>query len=216
VLHDLFNGHSINYHNIGNKVERAYEYGRNQLSLEKELKLTSKELKKIINHSPRDSNIVIVKSNHDEFLNKYLQKGLFLEDPQNSKIGAKLFDKILDGEDPLKAGLSLYMDMPKNVRFLNREEDYKVRGWQLGSHGDLGANGGRGSMRSKEYAYGKSITAHVHEPQILRNTYVVGTNSKLHLRYNRGLSSWMHTNALLYENGKVQLINIIDGKYKNE
>ena len=94
------------------------------------------------------------------------------------------------------------------------DDDYKVRGVQLGSHGDKGMSGGRSSIRSREYAHGKSITGHSHTPEILRNTYIVGTSTFLRLPYTKGsASSWMNTNAILYDNGSVQLLNIIDGRW---
>ena len=160
ILHDLFDGLSINHYNNNKKITLSNLYENKKLSLEDELNLVGKELKYIADISPKDSNIVVVKSNHDEFLNKYLESGKFMEEPNNTKIGTYLFSKMLEGKDPLVEGLSKFINIPKNVIFLKRDQDYKIKGWQLGSHGDLGANGGRGSMRNKEYAFGKSITGH--------------------------------------------------------
>jgi hypothetical protein len=137
-----------------------------------------------------------------------------MQDTQNAYLAAKLFVAKVDGDDPLVAGLALSGQLPENVRFLKRDEDYKVRGWQLGSHGDRGPNGGKGSIRSKETAEGKSITGHTHTPEILRDTVVVGTSTYLRLPYTVGPSSWMNTNALLYDTGTAQLVNIIDGSWR--
>jgi hypothetical protein len=35
----------------------------------------------------------------------------------------------------------------------------------------------------------------------------------LRLGYNNGASSWMHSNAIMYPNGKVSQLNIIKGRY---
>ena len=85
---------------------------------------------------------------------------------------------------------------------------------KLGVHGDKGANGAKGSIHEKERSYGKSITGHTHTPEILRNTYIVGTSTTLQLANNVGPSSWLSTNAMLWGDGRVQLINVIGGKYK--
>ena len=70
-------------------------------------------------------------------------------------------------------------------------------------------------MKSKENDFGKSITGHMHSPQILRETYIVGTMLPFNMPYIRGTSSgWAHTHALLWENKTVQMVNVIDGKYK--
>ena len=121
---------------------------------------------------------------------------------------------MVDDQDPVAVGLAMIGRIPKNVRFLDYDDDYKIRGVQLGSHGDKGMSGGRSSMRSREYAHGTSITGHSHTPEILRNTYIVGTSTFLRLPYTKGsASSWMNTNAILYDNGSVQLLNIIDGQW---
>jgi len=212
ILHDFFNGSSINHHEEKDLVAQYKTHKKIGLSLEDELKRAAKELKSLVKVA-NGKQIVLVKSNHDEFLDRYLKNTRFVKDPQNAMVASELLTEMLKGKDPLKAGIGRYYDIPKNVKFLTRDQDYKVRGWQLGNHGDLGANGSRGSVRSKEFANGKSISAHGHAPKIFRNVFLVGTNTKLKLNYNRGFSSWMNTNGIIHKNGKVQLVNIINGKW---
>lgn len=213
-VHDFFNGYSINHHNIGKVVTLANQYKYHGLNLESELALCGDELFALYSVLPEDSQLIFVRSNHDEFLTRYLESGRFINEPQNLYVASKLLTKYLEGKEPLKEGISLTHKIPKNVKFLTRDESYMVRGWQLGEHGDVGSNGARGSIRSTENALGKSISGHRHTPEIQRNTYVVGTSTKLKLDYNRGYSSWFNTHAFLYPNGKAQLINIVDGKHK--
>ena len=95
------------------------------------------------------------------------------------------------------------------------DEDYKVHGFQLGSHGDKSQAMGYGGMTSKETAWGKSISGHVHKSQILRNTFTVGTCLPLNMFYMRGYpSDWTHSHALLWDTGQVQLINIVNRKWR--
>ena len=47
--------------------------------------------------------LVIVKSNHDEFLDRYLKRGDFPKDPLNARFAAKIFLEYLDKKDPLRA-----------------------------------------------------------------------------------------------------------------
>lgn len=213
-LHDLFNGHSISHHNVGKIVSLSNEYTKSGLSLEQELSDVARDLDYLRDNFPKGTEIIIVASNHDEFLTRYLEDGRFINEPQNTLIASKLLTAYIEGKYPLKEGVGMFTST-KGIKFLTRDDDYKVLGWQLGSHGDLGANGAKGSINSKELAHGKSITAHTHTPEIQRNTLVVGTSTNLKLSYNRGYSSWMNTHAVLYSNGKTQLINIIDGKWKS-
>lgn len=211
VLHDLFDGASINHWEEGKEYTKVETYHTLGLSLQKELEATGKILE---DYAKASKNVVVVKSNHDERIDRWLEESRYIKEPQNNLLGHELFLAKYDGHDPLQYGLSILGYSFDNVKFLSRDDDFKVRGYQLGNHGDHGANGGKGSMRSKEYANGKSISGHTHSPEILRDTYVVGTSTPLKLPYNKGFSSWMNTNAALYDIGKVQLVNVVKGKWK--
>ena len=211
ILHDLFDGASINHWEEGKEYTKVQTYHTLGLSLKKELEITGTILSDYAAVSP---NVVVVKSNHDERIDRWLEESRYVKEPQNNILGHELFLAKHEGHDPLQYGLESLGYGFSNVTYLSRDEDFKVRGYQLGNHGDHGANGGKGSMRSIEFANGKSITAHSHSPQILRDTYVVGTSTPLKLPYNKGFSSWMNTNAVLYDIGKVQLINTVRGRWK--
>ena len=57
---------------------------------------------------------------------------------------------MLEGKDPVEYGIKMMGGLPSNVNFLSLRDDYKVRGWQLASHGHKGISGARGSIRSRE------------------------------------------------------------------
>jgi hypothetical protein len=211
VLHDAFSGVSINHHEQHQHILRAQRAKNNELNLQSELETLANDLNEL---SKIIDKIVIVKSNHDEFLSRYLQDGKYTTDPHNHRLSLELAMQMLDGNDPLKYGVEKYGLKSKNVRWLMRDEDFKIADIQLGAHGDLGANGAKGSLQAMEAAYGKSVSGHAHSPEILRNAYQVGTSSYLKLSYNRGPSSWMHSSCLVYPNGSRQLINAINGKWK--
>lgn len=214
VLHDLFDGMSINHWNVGKLVERHEDYKRSKLSLEKELILTGRVLNDY-STAAGEGEVLVVASNHDERVHRWLQEGRFINEPQNLLLGTQLLAAYLHGHNPLEIGLGMLSEVGGNVTFLTRDDDYKVRGWQLGSHGDKGSNGGRGSQRSREEAYGKSIVAHSHTPSQIRDSIVVGTSSELQQRYTSGSANgWMHTNCFLYDNGTAQLVNIINGRWR--
>lgn len=222
-LHDFFNGHSVNHHEMGKLVTRAMAYEVGRASLEKELQDCFEELQAIAKVAGDKTEIVIVRSNHDEFLDRYLQNGRYLEEDHNWRIGHELALTCFDSKNPklrirnsLKEGLLRYGAIPKNANFLERNQDYKLFGWQLGAHGDKGGNGARASMLGLENAYGKSITGHAHTPEILRGAVRVGTSTHLTLPYTDGPSSWINTHAMLWGNGKVQLVHIIDGKWRGK
>lgn len=211
-LHDTFNGKSISHHYDHHLVRQHQVEVEQGLNLGKELKHTAEAVRKYA--EAINGTVYIVASNHDEHLFRYLDEGRFIGDKGNQLVGAQLYVRTLMGENPLQAGLSMFGGVPKNVKFIARDEGMKLRGYELGNHGDLGANGAKPSMRSIEEANGKSITAHTHSAAKLRDTYRVGTSTKLRLDYNRGYSNWTQTNAVLYDDGAVQLLNTINGAWR--
>lgn len=217
VLHDLFDGYSINRFKQKSLVKRARGARDNKNSLEEELETCYDKLHEMSGRYGKDKDIYVVACNHHDKLNRYLEKGEYHNSDENVYMGSKLLTKMIEGEDPVKAGLQEFGELPKNVQFLKRNEDLKYRGFQLGSHGDKGPNGAWSfSVKARERAFGRSITMHSHTPEILRDTYVGGTSTYLDLDYTDGPSSWMNTHAVLFKTGKAQLINIIDGEYRSE
>lgn len=214
-FHDLFSGVAISHHEEHNIVLRARHSKKGLLSLSDELKVVGQQLDRILSHKSIKKGI-IVKSNHDEFLSRWLENGKFKYDALNFQIGCKLADRYVDGLDPLKEGIKECYKVANwnKAVFLDRDEDYKVVNIELGSHGDKGPSGSRGSKANIENAYGKAVVGHSHTPGILRGVFQVGTSSFLQLGYNVGPSSWVHCSCLVYPNGSRQLINSFGGKWR--
>jgi hypothetical protein len=217
ILHDAFDGLSINHHEEKNQLLKAKRSKLGQLSLENECINFCKDL---IEMSDLCDELVIVKSNHDLFLARYLSEGKYTKDPQNHRISLILALKMLDGEDPLKAAVEIFVPINEQkklnkIKFLKSEEDFKIEGIQCGAHGHQGPNGARGNIINMEVAYGNSVTGHAHSPEILRGAWQVGTSSLLKLEYNTGgASSWLHSSCLIWPGGTRQLINSINGKWR--
>jgi len=197
VLHDFFNGTSINHHIEKKKITKAKLLN---MTLSEELELNKKEL----NRLKKKASLVVVKSNHDEWIDRYLEECRFVDDPLNFRISLDLAAAKYDGKDPLAAYIN-----DSDIKFLKRDEDFIIAGIQLGSHGDI-----EGSLLRIEKSFNKAVTAHSHSAAILRGIYRVGTSTKLREPYAQGPISWTNTHCLVYPNGSRQLINIINGKYK--
>ena len=215
IMHDLFDADSINHHERENVISRARKVEKNRHDLRSEVQFLVNDLNEL---TDLVEEVIVVKSNHDEFLDRYLTSGYYVKDPQNHRYALDLAIVAMDGEDPLVHAVhsAVGLKKPNNIRWLDRDEDYKIAGIQLGAHGDLGANGSRGGLKSIETSYGLSVTGHSHTPEILRGAYQVGTTSYLKLGYNRGPSSWMHASCLVYPDGSRQLINAINGDWRME
>jgi hypothetical protein len=214
ILHDLFDGVSINHHERLNVISRAKSVARNTNDLKSEIRHLVDDLDYL---TALADEVVVVKSNHDEFLDRFLMSGYYVQDPQNHRYSLDLARELMDGCDPLQFAVNeMGPKYPDKIKWLDRDEDFKIANIQLGAHGDLGANGSRGGIKNIEGSYGLSVTGHSHTPEILRGAYQVGTSSYLKLSYNRGPSSWMHSSCLVYPDGSRQMINSIGGEWRLE
>jgi hypothetical protein len=214
VFHDLFNGISINHHEEHKTILKAQRAQNGQLSLDQELIGVARDLESF---NDKVEKVYVVKSNHDLFLERYLQEAKYVNDPHNHRLALELAIQLLDGHDPLKYGVNKHLsdEMLGKISWLKLDEDLKIAGVQLASHGHQGSNGSRGTSESLEAGIGKAIVGHSHTPEILRGLFRVGTSTKYKLSYNiGGASSWLHTSCLLYSDGSRQLINEIGGKWR--
>ncbi len=212
ALHDAFNGLSVNHHEEHNMIVKAQRFMKGAPSLEQEFNGLRSDLDWF---AKQVSEVVVVKSNHDEFLSKdYLRYAKYARDPQNHYFSLDLAKAMMEGKDPVKFGTEKVGLQAKNIRWLQRDEDFKVAGIQLGAHGDIGPSGTRGNIKNMRKSYGLSVTGHSHTPGIWHGAFAVGTSSFLKLGYNQGPGNWLQTHCLVYPDGTRQLLNIIKGVWK--
>ena len=213
IFHDIFDCRFNNHHDTNKLITRARLAMDGKISMLDEGRAVSEFLD---DWNSRVEKSTIIKSNHDEALDKYIQEGRWFKDPLNFYHACDLARRAVEGKDLLKYLVEDLCELKSTnqVNWLERDEDYKVYEAELSAHGDLGANGSRGSLNSIEKAYVKAIVGHSHTAGILRGVKQVGTSSLLKLGYNRGPSSWTQTAAVEYYNGTSQLINFMkkDGK----
>jgi hypothetical protein len=210
--HDIFEGESVNHHIEHQLITKS----KRTVTLEKEIILVKDYIESMKKKHPYVNEWIIVRSNHDDFLDRYLQSGSYVEDSINSKFAHKLALAKLDhGRMALEAALELVGLNKTKVNFLNINSSYKVKNIECGVHGHMGLNGSKsGTNASMEIGYGAGVFGHSHTAGILRDVYRVGTSTKLRMGYNHGASNWTHTHCLIYSNGSRQLINIINKEYK--
>lgn len=215
-VHDGFNGLSINHHERDRQIRRAVLAKRGLLNLESELTGFAKDLQGMTNWGSIQK-VIVVKSNHDIFLDRWLDSGEHVDDPHNYELGAELALAMVQGKNPLQYAVEkLGLKAKKKVQWLDMDEDYFIAKIQCGAHGHKGPKGSRGSLIGMEKSYGQSVTGHAHGPEILRGAWQNGTSSFLKLSYNSGPSDWVQSSTLIYPNGMRQLINSFDGNWRME
>lgn len=211
VIHDLADNLAVNPHEMNKQLSRAaLARLAGGLNVDSELRRVADWL----NVLP-DADVLVIPSNHDEFLMRWLEAGERGVLPENRRFYHWLSYRMLeahelDGEFPLAIEMALAGKIThESVRFLKIDESFRVKGVELGMHGHLGPNGSRGSLHNLSHVGTRFIMGHVHSPGIWQGGYAVGTSSLYRMGYNIGPSSWLHTHALLHENGRRQLIHII-------
>lgn len=221
VFHDLLDGYACNGHHIGNPFN-AYakrHAGRDNVQAE-----VARAIDFVKDITPKNTNAIVVASNHDDFLRRWVVSTDWRSDPTNAMFYLKTAQAMLTStklgpggteyQSPFPYWFNLgTMDRPL-LRCLNGSESFVLAGVELSMHGDKGPNGSRGSARNLRRIGVKSIIGHSHSPQISEGCYQVGTSSVLNPEYVSGPSSWLQCHCVLHKSGKRQLVFIIDGKWR--
>lgn len=218
-LEDFFNGTSINHHEQGQIITKAIKSQDNLLGLDRELKACNNQLKEIL--SWNFNKLVMIYGNHENFLFRYLNEFRFKDDPENQEISLKLSLATLQNKNPFQFAMQdIYgLSSKKEVIWLKEDESFKLQEIENGAHGHLGPNGTRNpSLIGLEKSYGLGNFNHSHVPGIYRGAYRGGTSTYLdsRVKYKKGPSAWMQTGILQHPNGSRQLINIVNGKWRDK
>jgi transcriptional regulator NrdR family protein len=216
VRHDELDAYAVSHHH---QKSLFTQYSK----VFSDMGCITKELDKTIEHvnrtTPSGSTNVIVQSNHNEHLMKWLNEADPRKDLRNAKIyhwfAYHMMDAIDNGTktpDPFELYSRGKFDVP--VIFTNRSDGFSIKGVECGSHGDVGNGGARGNRKSFSILPQKTIIGHSHSPGIEKSCYQTGTSSILRLEYNQSASSWHHAHCLIHCNGKRQMVYITNGKFR--
>lgn len=202
MLHDIASWNSICHHNFGKALFNAQNITFENACLGNEMKAVVDRIWDLSKDCP-NTEFKIVNSNHDAFVEKWLDTGEFVKDKTNARLGAELFMDYCDGKHILDQHL------PKNFKYLPKNEEFKICGFIVSEHGDAGISGANGSPNAFNKTFENCIVGHTHSCEIREKTFYVGTLSKLMVNYNqKGMTKWVHANAIIHENQTVQLILI--------
>jgi uncharacterized protein YkuJ len=222
VLEDVFDGQSVNPHNLDDPhVQLGLEFsGKNDLGEELD------DLKEKLSRFSKFKNVVIVRSNHDIFLERFLKRD-WRKLPTMKNFIPYMELELMMGKG-IKAGNfkgvipSLIKDWFPKYHTLGYDELYYIKHFAVFNHGEKGSNGSRGggAKNWSKFTSGVDgrgergvITAHTHTPSRYGNSICVG-HLLLPQDYTIGSpSSWMQSNAIVHKSGKAQQIHIIEGKF---
>ena len=227
VLHDVHDGSTVNPHEKDDLFIRKLKIKQGLHLVEEEVNESLIFLAEF--HNRNDAEIVVVQSNHDDFIDKYINKTNWKDDLHNSDAYLK-YAMIQQTVDLRKYGnifgYLVNSTTDGKIRYIKNIESLQIKGYECGYHGEHGINGARGSINSFKRINVKMIVGHGHSPKLKDGVLMVGVSCNLWQYYNsKGLSSWAYADAIVHNNGKNQLIifddrdlrfTLLDGKAEEE
>lgn len=216
VVHDVLDAYSCNPHHWGNPFNARAK----MLSGRDDVRAEVGRAVAFIRRRAKDRKVLVVPSNHDNMLARWIEKGDWKLETVNQGFYLELAKVMSDGTQMTPGGMTrpdpfvhcLTQAAIPNV--IHSPDSFVLGEVDLALHGDRGPNGARGSIKNLRRLGSKIIIGHSHSPGIDEGAYQTGTSTLLRLEYNAPPSSWLNAHVLLQHDGKRQMIIIVDGKYK--
>lgn len=220
--HDIVDFNARNHHEIKNPHSMFKRFVLGGASVREEFEEVANLIQKI--DRPWCKTIV-VDSNHDNALDRWLTEADYRIDPENAVFFLerqlakyKAYAQEQFDFHSVKEALR-DIGVPDSVEFLGPDDSFVIcddasGGIECGMHGHNGPNGSRGSPLGLSRIGRRANTGHTHSATIIDGLYVAGTFTRLRLDYTKGPSSWTHSFIVTYPNGKRTIITIFNGKWR--
>lgn len=223
LIHDLTDFRPRNHHNLKDPFVMATLAASGEDNVERGLLASSAYLQLVYR---TDCETVVVESNHDQALERWLKDQVGHSDPTNAyywhRLNAWVHSQIREGK-PYHVFEKAIRDLgcPESVRFLREDEAYEICRGEDGSpgiecsiHGHRGPNGSRGSPNSFRVVGKRSNTGHTHIAGIMDGVFTAGVSARLDLDYNKGPSAWSHSHIVTYPNSKRAIVTMKGSKWR--
>jgi hypothetical protein len=211
VRHDVLDGYAGSHHHEKHYTLEYKKWFHGDADYRQEL---DQVLEHITRTTPMDWSCtnVIVRSNHHEHLDKWLERADDRKDHLNADLICELRnlqrEAIRERRDYDAFRLYLEPKLTVPTIFSDSNTPFMLGGVDHSQHGDRGANGARGSARGIANTTHKATIGHTHSARVTQSVYQVGKSTGT-LEYEQGLSSHTQTHCLQYTNGKRTLIDIL-------
>lgn len=207
VLHDVFDGSTVNPHETKDMFIQRRKIIEGRYLIKDEIQHSFDLISEIVDTG---SHVNVVLSNHDVFLDRYINDGNWKKDLHNSPTYLD-YAKIQQTVDLRKYGTIygylLNQEFDGGVSYINYGDSLDIMGYECGLHADNGVNGAKGSPTTFAKLNTKMIGGHRHAPIIQDGYTGVGVTCNMDQYYTRkGLSSWAYAHSVVHSNGKNQLL----------
>jgi hypothetical protein len=217
VFHDLLDSYAVNPHHVGNPFIASVKRQTSWDDIQMEVKNTIDWLMRVAGKR----NAVIVPSNHDDMLSRYIKRQDWKEDPTNMAFYLETALHMVKHSILTKSGVAtpdpfhywVEKYRAANVYCLPRNKSFTIAGIECGLHGHEGPNGARGSMKNLSTLGAKVISGHSHTPGIEAGHYRTGTMTYLQLEYTGPISSWLNAHVSVDPFGKRHIHICVEGRF---
>ncbi len=215
VFHDLVDFDARNHHDARDHHRRFIQTAAGGGDVGAEFAAASHFLEKTRRSWCRS---VVVRSNHDEALIRWLRESDFRDDPLNAlfflETSLALHRRLASGrgaEDLFEQTLRrLSPDGLRGVRFLKDGESMAIAGVEASLHGHRGADGRPGDLRFFERIGMRATLGHTHRP-VTRDGILCAGVCATDLAYARGqITAWGVGHVVTYASGARQHL-LFDG-----
>jgi hypothetical protein len=213
--HDLHDHKARSHHDERNPFRRLQLHYSGEESVEDEVAKDAAFLSYAARPWMRQ---VVVGSNHDEHMHRWLKDANWKSDPPNMlfylQAAHRTCQAIKEGDEGfhLLEWACREKGAPEDVIFLRQDQSWLVHDIECGLHGDRGPNGSRGSARSLSRIGAKTNIGHSHTPAIIDGCWQAGVTAgdvdEPTLDYACGPSAWSRTLIGTYATGKRTLITM--------
>jgi hypothetical protein len=218
VFHDLLDSYAVNPHHFGNPFIAVAKQRWGKDNIAEEVQDTIEWLE----HHVGTRQAVVVPSNHDDMLQRWMKTNDWRLDPLNAEFyletalhlvrGAKMKENGATTPDAFAFWLERRRSEYK-IRALRRNESFTIAGIECSLHGHEGPNGARGTMKNLSKLGVKVISGHSHTPGIEAGHYRTGTMTHLSLEYTGPIGSWLNAHVSIDPMGKRHIHICIDGRF---
>lgn len=218
-VHDILDQQGRNHHNIKDPHFLFKMYKENKEDLRQEVSEVTLQLKSM---KRSYSKVIVVESNHDLALEKWLKEQDYRKDPVNSIFFLELqlmkYKSLERGDTNFsifETACNMVNSDLAGIQFLKTDESFRLFGdLECGQHSHLGNNGARGSVQAYQKQGIRFNIGHSHAACIKDGVYQAGVSGMMDMGYNKGGSSWNQSHILTYSNGKRTIITLKKGKWR--
>lgn len=225
-LHDVFDCETRNHHTKSLRERFALRFGLVKAEVTATAELLA-QFESVCRTS--GSEIHVVRSNHDEALDRWLDEHDVRSDLTNNPYYHELWSAVHryyethrhwpmalslecshDGTSAVDTATRIALS---KVDFLEDNESLMLQDVEHGFHGHRGTNGAKGTTLGYSKLGAKVTLGHEHAPCIVDGVYRAGHVSKDDHGYNKLPNGWLRANVVQYADGKRSLLTILGSRW---